>query len=111
MSNDAGKGSLQRPCNRERYAANYERIFGKKKKKNKMVILGMEVEYVSEFPKEDNNIYVRNIRPEDYPLPKNETCVMINPKSEYCQFCKRNPAAVEVQVRFFCPERGIPLDG
>ncbi len=27
-----GKGSLQRPFDRERYAANYERIFGKPKK-------------------------------------------------------------------------------
>ena len=27
-----GKGSLQRPYDRERYAANYERIFGKPKK-------------------------------------------------------------------------------
>ena len=112
MSNDAGKGSLQRPFDRERYAANYERIFGKKrKKKNTVTIGGMEIEYVSEFPKEDNNIYARNIRPEDYPLPKNETCVMINPKSESCQFCKRNPDAVEIQTRFFCPEKGEPLDG
>ncbi len=29
MSNDAGKGSLQRPCNRERYEANYLNTFRK----------------------------------------------------------------------------------
>ena len=106
------KGSLQRPCDRDRYEANYEKIFGKPKKKGeKMTFLGQEIEYNREFPKEDNNIYARNIRPEDYPLPKKETCVEFNPKNESCQFCKRNPDAVEIQTRFFCPEKGEPLDG
>ncbi len=30
-----GKGSKQRPTDRERYEKNYERIFGKKSKPNK----------------------------------------------------------------------------
>ena len=87
-----GKGDWYRPVDQKKYAANYEKIFGKpKKKREKMTFLGQEIEYSREFPKEDNNIYARNIRPEDYPLPKNETCVMINPKSESCQFCKLIP--------------------
>ncbi len=60
------KGSLQRPCDRDRYAANYERIWG--------------------------------------------SCDRVNPISESCKFCKRNPDAVEIQTRFFCPEKGEPLD-
>lgn len=39
------------------------------------------------------------------------SCDRVNPKSESCQFCKRNPDAVEIQTRFFCPERGEPLNG
>ncbi len=73
------KGSLQRPHDRERYAANYERIFGKKK-----------------ITKE-KNVWC--------------SCDRVNTKSEACEFCKRNPAASIVQSRFFCPERGEPLDG
>ncbi len=78
MSNDAGKGSLQRPCNRERYAANYERIWGS-------------------LSKDASGT--------------GGSCDRVNPKSESCEFCKRNPDAVEIQTRFFCPEKGEPLDG
>jgi len=60
------KGDWYRPVNQKKYAANYDRIWGK--------------------------------------------CDRVNPKNESCKFCKRNPAAVEVQTRFFCPERGEPLD-
>lgn len=86
------KGSLQRPFDRAKYAANYERIFGGKKKKNTVVIGGMEVEYCPT-------------------LAECGICLDINPKSESCEFCKRNPDAIEIQTRFFCPERGEPLDG
>ncbi len=62
-----GKGSWYRPVDQERYAANYEKIWG--------------------------------------------SCDRVNQSSESCEFCKRNPDAVEIQTRFFCPEKGEPLDG
>ncbi len=39
------------------------------------------------------------------------SCDRVNQNSESCEFCKRNPDAVEIQTRFFCPEKGEPLDG
>ena len=74
-----GKGSLQRPFDTQRYGANYEKIFRKKKITKEKVIRG--------------------------------SCDRVNPNSELCEFCKHNPDVVEIQFRFFCPERGEPLDG
>lgn len=33
MASEAGKGSKQRPTDKEKFDKNYDRIFGKKKKK------------------------------------------------------------------------------
>ena len=73
------KGSLQRPFDRERYEANYEKIFGKKK-----VCLSRDA--------------------------SGANCSS-GDKSEYCEDCRLNPDASEVQNRFFCMKKGEPLDG
>ncbi len=89
-----GKGSLQRPYDRKLYAANYERIFGNKPATNRECQLG------DKCVDDCTNCSIGW---------KKKVCSM--DKSEYCEDCRLNPDATEIQTRFFCPEKGEPLDG
>ena len=97
------KGSLQRPYDREKWEYSWERIFGNKPTTNEECALGNKcVDDCS-----DCSIGWKRKDPKH-----NESkCDRVNQNSESCEFCKRNPDAVEIQSRFFCPERGEPLDG